>query len=365
MKIAFDHQIFALQPVGGISRYFVRLAEHLVTIGEELKIIAPFHCNYFLDKFPEEYKEGSRIDNLPFGALRFGSPLNRYLVNRELCLFLPDVLHETFYSKNPVVSSGSKRILTVYDMINERFPNSFSRFSRASVNKRAAVERADHIICISHSTKQDLCETFNVQPEKVSVVHLGFDKLPYPEKHTVNMGERKPFLLFVGKRGGYKNFEGMLRAVSCRPELQNNFKIIAFGGGGFSVAENRLMRSLGFQEQAVQHVAGGDKVLGKLYREAQALVYPSIYEGFGLPPLEAMSLDCPVIVSNTSSIPEVVGGAGEYFSPYDFENQAQAICNVVFNRSQQKSLVVKGNERLKQFSWRACASATLEIYKNT
>ena len=362
MKIAFDHQIFALQSVGGISRYFVRLAESLLSMDKEVRVVAPFHCNSFLDGLPKINVKGRQIRKLPDLTLRLGNAANRCLAKQELNRFMPDILHETYYGKKAVTYRRAKRVLTVYDMIHERFPGSFSRLDKTSLYKRAAVDRADHIISISHSTKNDLCEIFDVEPEKVSVVHLGFEKFCNSERQETSKTEKKPFLLYVGERKGYKNFEGMLRAVACRKDLFEELDIIAFGGGKFSAAEKALIKSLGFQEQAVSQIGGSDKILGKLYCEALALVYPSHYEGFGLPPLEAMAHGCPVIASNTSSMPEVIGKAGEFFSPHDIEDQAQAIYNVVFDGARQKTLILEGAERLNHFSWDNCAANTLNAY---
>jgi glycosyltransferase involved in cell wall biosynthesis len=168
----------------------------------------------------------------------------------------------------------------------------------------------------------------------------------------------------VGHRGGYKNFKGMLLAVASRKELRKDFDIIAFGGPAFNASEIDLIHKAGLRDGSVHQISGGDAILGQLYREASAFVYPSLYEGFGLPLLEAMAHGCPVVSSNTSSMPEVVGQAGEYFSPIDIGEQADAICNVVFDLSRREGLVHLGNEQLNNFSWRKCAEETLDLYKN-
>jgi len=363
MKVAFDYQIFIMQVYGGISRYFVRLAQELIARDQDLRVFAPIYRNRYLSDLPDENVVGCQITNLPPKFIRLFAAPNRYLCGRAVNRFSPSILHETYYTKHPFTLKGAARILTVYDMIHERFAETFPDRDKTSLYKRAAVERADHIICISHSTKRDLCEMFHVPPEKVSVVHLGFEKFPDTGKQTQSVIGDNPFLLFVGNRGGYKNFEGMLRAVASRRELFDTFDIVVFGGGEFNATEMNLIQSVGLRSRSVHHFNGADTLLGQLYRDASAFVYPSLYEGFGLPPLEAMAHRCPVVTSNTSSMPEVVGQAGEYFTPDDIDEQAQAICNVVFDTSRRDDLIQSGQERLEHFSWGRCAQETCAVYE--
>jgi glycosyltransferase involved in cell wall biosynthesis len=363
MRVAFDHQIFALQAYGGISRYFVRLAEELIGMNEAVRVFAPLHCNNYLRDLSQEHLVGTHIKILPAKSIRAFSLLNYYISEHGISRFSPSIMHETYYTPHPVAAHNAARILTVYDMIHERFSDVFPARDKTSIYKRAAVARADHIICISESTKRDLCEMFNVAPERVSVVHLGFETFSEVSLGPkLNFGD-KPFLLFVGNRGGYKNFKSLLQAVASCRELRDTFDIFTFGGNYLTSEEQSFIDSLELRPGSVKHFNGGDAVLGQLYRCASALVYPSLYEGFGLPPLEAMAHDCPVVTSNTSSMPEVVGSAGEYFCPEDIDEQAQAICDVVFDKTRKAELIKLGRQRLQHFSWKRCAEETLSIYE--
>ncbi len=174
---------------------------------------------------------------------------------------------------------------------------------------------------------------------------------------------KRPYLLYVGRRNGYKNFAATLKAVASRPALQDSFDIVAFGGGPFDPHEKSMIGSLGFDPNSVRQIEGDDQVLGAFYSDATALVYPSLYEGFGLPTLEAMAHNCPVVTSNTSSMPEVVGPAGEYFDPTDIDAQAEAINRAVFDSERREKLISKGKRRLDQFSWLQCATKTCEVYR--
>ena len=364
MKVAFDHQAFLMQAYGGISRYFVRLGQELIAKDNELCVFAPVYRNQYLSSLPDKCVHGRLFNKLPPKSDRMFALLNSYLSGHTVEKYSPSILHETYYAGHPVASHGAARILTVYDMIHERFSSIFPNRDKTSANKLAAVERADHIICISQSTKRDLCEIFNVPPAKVSVVYLGSEKFPPRDSTGERVANERPFLLFVGNRGGYKNFKGMLRALATRHELHNKIDVVTFGGGAFTASEMSLIQSLGFNQDTVHNYSGtDDAVLGQLYQHARALVYPSLYEGFGLPPLEAMAHECPVVSSNSSSMPEVIGQAGEYFAPSDIDDQAQAICKVVFDTSRRDALIQLGKERLEKFSWTRCADQTLDVYK--
>jgi len=363
MKVGFDYQIFALQAYGGISRYYVSLAEELKLIGHSPKIFAPFYCNEYLSSASPQIVEGRRFAKSNSKILRFTLPLNHFMSNRKNKLWMPDIVHETYFSMFKTPNRSCPTVLTVYDMVHEKFPKEFSRWGNISVRKRSAVERADHVICISESTRNDLIQEFGVDESKVSVVYLGFDTFTDVSVRTDSIEAfHRPYVLFVGNRAGYKNFHGFIRAFALSPALKADFDIACFGGGAFTAAEKDLIRSVGLSEDRVRHQGGSDKVLGDLYSQAAAFVYPSMYEGFGLPPLEAMAKGCPVIVSHSSSMPEVVGDAGCYFDPHSIEDMSSAMEKVVFSSSLRQSLVSAGYNRLQKFSWASCAEKTMDVY---
>jgi glycosyltransferase involved in cell wall biosynthesis len=249
-------------------------------------------------------------------------------------------------------------------MIHEIFKEDFSDGGRTSKLKLDSINRADHIICISESTRNDLIEIFNVPRHKVSVVLLGFDQLSQnPHLKESAAGSYAPYLLYVGSRAGYKNFTGFVEAVASSRGLMSDFNIICFGGGSFDEVETAMFRRMGFKEGQIKQISGDDELLGSFYRGAQAFVYPSLYEGFGIPPLEAMAHNCPVICSDTSSIPEVVGGAGKYFNPSDVSDMCRSIESVVYDESVMRELKMLGSNHLQNFSWKKCADQTLAIYK--
>lgn len=368
MKVAFDSQIFCSQRFGGISRYFASVAGEMQLIpGVSPRVLAPLYFNEYLDKLPPGLVSGCKVRQWPkmSMAIRLASLLSGDLALRWQ---KPEIVHKTYYYPLPSTPGGALSVVTVYDMIHELFPLNYSARDPIRQWKQSAVERADHVICISEQTRRDLLALHRLPPEKVSVTYLGYDDLRalLPAESAEDfrlrvLGTDRPYLLFVGSRAGYKNFEGMLRAYAASPWLKDNFVVLCFGGGVFTAGERALASELGVSGN-LQQVGGGDDTLAACYKHAALFVYPSLYEGFGIPPLEAMSLDCPVACSNTSSIPEVVGDAASLFNPQDTEELGRAMECVLNSSALAEDLRVKGRERCDTFSWRRCAEETVAIY---
>jgi glycosyltransferase involved in cell wall biosynthesis len=360
MKIAFDSQIFTMQAYGGVSRYICSLAANLANIqGVEARIIAPLYINNYLEKLQKGMVSGFKVPQIP-KTERILHLSNLCLARQAVVKFAPQLVHETYYTNSSIAPKGVPTVVTVYDMIHELFPTSFSQRERTTHQKRVAIQRADHVICISENTRKDLLELSDLPEEKVSVVYVSFDKLSPTSPETT---QNKPYLLYVGQRGGYKNFDGFLWAYASSLWLRNNFNIVCFGGGAFSNAEKKLFDDLKLPDNQLLQINGDDNRLAGFYRGTALFVYPSLYEGFGVPPLEAMSLGCPVACSNNSSIPEVVGEAGEYFDPNDIDSMRVAMERVLNSMARRAELIDRGLVRCTQFSWRKCAEQTLEVYQ--
>lgn len=364
MRIAFNSQIFFLQSYGGISRYFARLAEGLVAFKQEAEVFAPLHCNYYLSSIPQDIVHGRYLSKYPPVSRRLLFNYNELISKYKIAKFRPDIVHETYYARVGIAPKQSKTIVTVHDMIYELYPSEFSAQDKTQALKKLAIERADHVICISENTKKDLMRLHGTPESKISVVLLGFDQFfaDANDSLSTSLGI-KPFLLYVGQRGGYKNFSGFLKAIAASKKLIGDFDVIAFGGGKLTSAEAALISTLGFAADQVRQVSGDDAMLGRFYSAASAFVYPSLYEGFGIPPLEAMALLCPVISSNSSSMPEVIGDAAEYFDPNECDSMRFAIENVVYSEERIADLRTKGLARLSRMSWERCTEQTLNVYK--
>ncbi|MEO9656080.1 glycosyltransferase family 4 protein [Marinomonas sp.] len=363
MRIAFDHQTFTYQSYGGISRYYTILAEEMLKNNQEVGVFAGLHRNNYLKTLPSGVIRGFKLSKYPPKTGPVFQVLNNAISQVQMKCWAPDIIHETYYSSLPQLNTNSIRVTSVYDMIHELYSDGFSKRDKTTLRKKKTFSRADHIISISHSTKKDLVEIFGIESAKISVVHLGVDFTKFQIGKNEYKSLEKPYLLYVGERSGYKNFSGFLRAFASSEALRSNFSIVAFGGGSLSRAEILFIMQLGLNSSHIMQVSGDDGKLAQLYANAYAFIYPSLYEGFGLPPLEAMAAGCPVVSSNTSSMPEVVSDAGEYFDPKSIDSIRESIEKVIFSDELRKGLISKGFENVKNYSWQKCAKETLKIYK--
>jgi glycosyltransferase involved in cell wall biosynthesis len=363
MKISFDPQIFSAQIYGGVSRYICELASRASKSSDvDVKVVVPMYVNKFLKNLPKKIVSGFHSP-FPYDFLRLQQRAISMLLGDLILRFMnPDIIHETYYFKYPLGPRSASRVLTIHDMIHEKFESQFQYGDKTAQHKAAAAARADHIICVSESTKSDVINILGIKPEKITVIHLGFGLMTTPYSSVRHDG--REYLLYVGSRGGYKNFLPMLEAYASSEVLRVRYDLICFGGGAFNADEFKAIDSLNLNHKNVIQLSGDDSHLANYYKNASAFVFPSLYEGFGIPPLEAMSYGCPVVCSNTSAIPEVVGDAGQYFNPYDKKSIQEALELVIKSNELRSSLIAKGYIRLKEFSWDKCANATLNVYRS-
>lgn len=331
-------------------------------IGYEVEVFSPLYVNEYLSANRCFRVRGIKTRPIPFTG-NIGRSINTIV---STLILKPrsdvDIFHETYYSRSDSCPKSAKRIVTVYDMIHEKFPQYFPSWDVTRKNKEFAVKRADHIICISENTRRDLIQLLGVLKDKISVIYLG-NSLSGESKPKVVDHINKPFLLFVGTRNGHKNFESFLRVFSSSKRLQKDFRLVCFGGGNLSAKEVDLIASLNMRIDDVLQISGDDEMLLELYSSATALIYPSLYEGFGIPPLEAMSVGCPVVCSDAGSIPEVVGDAAEIFNSKSETDMQVAIERVVYSPAYANELIIKGKKRSKIFSWEKCSQDTLDVYE--
>lgn len=365
MVILYDSQAFRLQAYGGISRYFVRLAQR-VAREEHVVVAANRYINNYLAELPSSLVKGVKVAGRPSRGGRIfdwiGNAYERGVTFRAH----PDLVHETYYSNKASAPATVPTVLTVYDMIHERFASWYPESDDTAQRKLAAVSRANHVICISEHTRRDLLELYDLDSNKVSVVHLGYDLLnvaPDIRTGALALSQSLPYVLYVGERASYKNFKGFLRAFAASAWLRENFRVVCFGGGAFRADEMQLFNELSIKPNQIEQVGGGDDVLAAHYQNAATFIYPSLYEGFGIPPLEAMALGCPVVCSNVSSIPEIVGDAGEYFDPERIDSICAALETVLQSSERRAELIRKGYKKCVEYSWDRCASETLAIYR--
>lgn len=363
MNIVFDCQIFYLQRYGGISRYFYELANELDQIKEcNPKIVAPFHSNEYLEK---ESKKNFIFTFNPFLKKLFNNRLyNRQLaVNEFFARKLSSgkkntVFHETYYTKRLQVDAP--KVITIHDMIYEMFHNNSEEERELIQKKKQAIMEADSIIAVSENTRKDLLNFYPGVKEKTFVVYHGVDQSSHPGINKYN--RPKPFLLHVGNRGWYKNFDTLLEIFGDKKNMNTTADLICFGGGKATAQEEALIKKYNLRDK-VFFISGTDELLISLYKSATALVYMSNYEGFGMPVLEAMALSCPVVCSNTSSLPEVYGNAALAIDPKNTRELINGLNSIIFDNALRSKFINAGLERVQHFTWKKCAQETLDIYK--
>jgi glycosyltransferase involved in cell wall biosynthesis len=248
-------------------------------------------------------------------------------------------------------------VVTAYDLIHAKLAEYFPADDPTVGQQRAAFARADLVLAISQCTADDLPEVLGVPAGKIAVTHLGVSTPP--ARAVTTTGRSRPFLLYVGLRYGYKNWENFVRAVAACREV-DELDVLCVGAGSFTPDETALLAELALSTRVHQLHADND-LLDACYREAAAFVYPSRYEGFGLPPLEAMARGCPVVAARAGSIPEVLGDAALLADPADVESLAEAIAEVV-RPYRREQLVASGRERAAMFPWDTTAAATAAAY---
>ena len=363
MKILYNHQIFS-QKYGGVSRYFVELANNIILYKNKkvtVKINSPlFKTNYLSSINQKILFNGFKVPDFK-GSVRLCSFINSFVSPILSKHYEPDIIHETYYNGISRNKTRAKKIITVHDMIHELFPDQFPKKDKTTELKKYAVAEADHIICVSKNTQKNLVDIFNIDIKKTSVIYHGFSLTS--AKTNVPQGYRRPYLLYVGSRNGYKNFIRFVNAYAA-PKIKNFFNLVMFGGDRLNDRELSLFDKLKIPRDSLQQVNGDDAMLAGYYKNASLFVYPSLYEGFGIPPLEAMNFGCPVACSNTSSIPEIVGNAAILFNPYSVDSMRDSIISILYNDKIKSSLILKGFKQIKNFSWKKCATETYKVYKN-
>ena len=280
-----------------------------------------------------------------------------------------DIFHPTYY--DPYFLKHLQRkpfVLTVHDMIHELFPAHSSSSDPTVKWKKEVIEQADRIIAISENTKKDILKFTNIEQNRISVIYHG-NPFEFREKSNNSLiqanftSSEKPYLLFVGIRDSYKNFNFFITAISGLLKEEKDLWVCCAGGGPFTLDEQRILQVLGIQSK-VHMVNANDHVMPQLYANARAFVFPSLYEGFGLPILEAFSCGCPVIASNTSSLPEIGGDAACYFNPLDPDSLVQALESVIMDDQLRDKYIQKGLIRVSEFSWKKTAQKTKDVYEN-
>ena len=360
MRVAMDEQIFAIQPYGGISRMFAEIAQQfaagVVPDVELLPLRAPIVNRYVLD----DPQLSTRLHAQQ--ARNEWIALARYFT-RMRPKAPADIVHNTFYLPHGLAPIGSaKRIVTIHDMIPELMPHTRRRLDWMTL-KRRYVDSADHIICVSEATKQDLIKVYGLTQAPISVVHHGVDPRFHPEVPRADFLPER-YLLYVGHRAQYKDADVLFRAFAKVAQRDPDLHLLCVGGDGLSADEVARLQELGIRDRVSQRYLSDD-LMASAYVHAELFVFPSHFEGFGLPALEAMACGTPAILARATSLPEVGADAAAYFEPGDDRDLAATVVELLEDDGARADLRNRGLARAKQFTWHAAAERTAAIYRAT
>ena len=379
-RVLYDHQVFDMQKYGGISRYFTELfnefsllntVEPIIpfryTENEYLQHVSSFKSQHIAKRKLNFDRKNPVLRKATKAFDHFDPDSNLNSSKRSLSKGNFDIFHPTYYDTYFLNYLKNKPfVLTIHDMIYEIYPEYFPRDKRTIENKKKLIYKADKIIVISESTKKDLLKFYDIQEEKLSVIYHGNSMIPSQNKTDINFDIPKKYILYVGSRAVYKNFDSFIKASAPLLKMDPELFIVTSGGyqgnDGFSASELKLITLLGIAKQ-VKSFSVNDKELSFLYENALCFVFPTLYEGFGFPVLEAFACNCPAIISNKSSLPEVGGDAVEYIDPLNIENITEVINKVITNLPLRNLMIEKGKKQLEKFSWRKAAQETYSLYR--
>ncbi|RZK11392.1 MAG: glycosyltransferase family 1 protein [Flavobacterium sp.] len=391
MKILYDAQIFESQKIGGISRYFFELLSSFEKTGDvdvclpirysdnvylhQLKSIngnvasLPLKPNHYRNFFwGKEFRGKQKLYGIKKKIFPDPSEQNPQKQNQELAVQKIkegnfDLFHPTYYDNYFLDLIGDKPfVITVYDLIHQIFPE-FLIYDTRDKN-REILGKAKKIIAISESTKRDLVTLFEIPEDKVVVTYLANSLSVDRSIVREEFKSKVPvyYILFVGTRGGYKNFLFFVQVISSLFQQEKDLHVVCTGSA-FTQDELFFLSRLGFRDRFTSLFVD-DAELTYLYKNAVAFIFPSQYEGFGLPILEAMNCGCLALLSNTSSLPEVGGDAAIYFAPKDPTSLVGAIKTALYNQQERVEKIKLGYEQVKKFSWEKLCLETVKIYQD-
>jgi glycosyltransferase involved in cell wall biosynthesis len=364
MRVAFDEQIFTLQYHGGISRVFTEIAGIYAAGGVPDVSISPIGAPVVNEHLLHDAQLATVMGVRKARSWQWA--LTRCLL-RKRWRGQVDVLHSTFYLTSRLRDyPGARHVVTIHDMIPEIFPSTVMRLRRLTDKHRYA-ETADQIICVSQATKDDLQRIYPDIQTPISVVHSGVGAqftVAAPEAKTPGHPSWLPehYLLFVGKRSGYKDASTLIDAFRTLSAEHPTLVLLFAGGGALTRQETLRLEQLGIAHRVVQRTVE-DGEMPNVYRNAKVFVFPSRYEGFGLPALEAMASGTPAVLCRASALPEVGGRAARYFDPGDHATLAQLLDSILTEGAIAAQMRRDGVDRAAEFTWQRTAQGVAAAYR--
>ena len=356
----------------GVNNYLYNLIRNMIKNGKgnEISLI---HYQRSSDTIYSQVKNDIIIPDIPF-KLTSALGIPRAVKNADI-----DLLHIPVHWYNQItpffLNRNIKKVITIHDLTPILFPEMHTRDTNITWERSLKLikNRTDIIISDSISTKNDCIKLLNIPEKRIRVIPLAADERYRPiKKKELIIQEIKnryniqyPFILFVGTLEKRKNVPTLIKAFYKLKKSQIEHKLVIVGGKGWKYNQIfDLIEELKLQKDVIFTDYVSDEDLVKLYNTADIFVYPSLYEGFGLPPLEAMACGCPVITSNTSSLPEVVGDAGIMINPMDIDSLTTSMLKILTNPELKEEMGKKSLERAKMFSWKEAARETWKLYED-
>jgi glycosyltransferase involved in cell wall biosynthesis len=357
MRIVYDGKIFSMQKAGGINRYFAEVIRHLPVAWEPLIV----GTSYLGANAPVHEKLRTKS----------GPSFRPRRISRELMhlrsrfdLRSASLLHPTYYSLLDQIELTAVRcpiVLTVYDMVYAHFASVMEGAATFLKIQREAILRADHIVCISRSTERDLLNLIPQVAGKTTVIYLA-SSFTSTASSTRSDRVTPPSFLYVGGRATYKNFPFLLRAFARAAKSLPKIRL-RVAGAPLAEHERWQLHSLGISHLVELHVFPEEQELEELYRTSVALLYPSLHEGFGIPPLEAMTCETVAVTANTTSLPEVVGTGGIMLDPTDEDQWVETILHLAKGNSDRDALIARGLAQAARFSWKTTGEEHVQLYR--
>jgi glycosyltransferase involved in cell wall biosynthesis len=358
MRIIYDGYIFRSQKEGGINRYFREIISRLPDDWE------PSLFGVGAAQYSQQYHPNLSISRESrLRPRRLSRPLKAQWWNLRY-IQRANLAHPTYYFPSEGVAwknISCPVVVTVHDFIHAAFPTLMEYGEATFRAQRTAIERADAIICVSEATKRGLMERFPRLQAAVSVIAHG-SSFPVVRNSERQEAPKEPRFLYVGTRAAYKNFAFLLKAFAKAAQTNVNIRL-HIAGPPLTPEERWTLHFLRLSDRVEIAVFPSEEALQELYRKSTALLYPSVHEGFGIPPLEAMACGTLPLTSNTTSLPEVLGDAGIMLDPLDESAWVEAILAVADNTVPRSALIAKGWDRAEQFSWASSAAQHIALYQ--
>jgi len=369
MKILTDPQIYNSQVYGGISRYYTEVLSELnKKQGVEIEVPVLFTKNEYL-KTSSLYKNKHSLKTVILNVLTKLSISTRKLVKKWNLQEIKKALNEqnfdvfvcTYFDPYFLeYIKGKPYVLTVYDMIHELSPQYFTDGEEIAANKLLLIKHADKIIAVSHNTKKDILKIYpEIEASKIEVVYHG-SSIKVNNNKIVDLPNN--YILYVGVRNNYKNFKFLVESITGLFAADDTLHLVCAGGGKFTKSEAEFLSINKLTNRVIQK-SFDEEELGQFYKNAKCFVFPSAYEGFGIPVLEAMACGCPIVLTNASSFPEVAGNAGIFYEPGNRTDLKDKIEWVIYNENVRAEYRAKGLIQVQKFTWKHAAEQCYAIYK--